>query len=122
MEIGNIKENFVFKTRIDLNDDGDFIELRELNMQEMRGMQMSDSDEAARKNIEYLESIFKDCLVDHSFTTNGEKASKQDVYNELKKSGSLFLEVITAWLTSLPFSRRLNNGKSETSQKSSLPE
>lgn len=122
MEIGNIKENFVFKTRIDLNDDGDFIELRELNMQEMRGMQMSDSDEAARKNIEYLESIFKDCLVDHSFTANGEKASKQDVYNELKKSGSLFLEVITAWLISLPFSRRLNKEKSEMLQKSCLPE
>lgn len=122
MEIGNIKENFVFKTRIDLNDEGDFIELRELNMQEMRGMQMSDSDEAARKNIEYLESIFKDCLVDHSFTANGEKASKQDVYSELKKSGSLFLEVITAWLTSLPFSRRLNKEKSEMLQKSCLPE
>ena len=119
MEIKDVKQNFVFKTRIDLNDEGDYIVLRELNMQEMKGVHFGDSDEDTKANISYLESVFKDCLVEHSFTNGGEAVSKAEVYNELKGSGSLFLESITRWLSSLPFSRRLKKGKSGASDGSS---
>ena len=119
MELKDARQNFIFKTRIDLNDEGDYIVLRELNMQEMKGVHFGDSDEDTKANISYLESIFKDCLVEHSFTNGGEAVSKAEVYNELKGSGSLFLEIITRWLSSLPFSQRLKKGKSGASAGSS---
>ena len=122
MEIKDVKQNFVFKTRIDLNDEGDYIVLRELNMQEMRGIKFGDSDEDTKANISYLESIFKDCLVEHSFTSCGDPVSNTGVYNELKGSGSLFMEIITRWLSSLPFSQRLKKGKSGASADSSSRE
>ena len=122
MELKDTTQNFIFKTRIDLNDEGDYIVLRELNMQEMKGVRFGDSDEDTRANIIYLESIFKDCLVEHSFTNGGEAATKAEVYNVLKGSGSLFMEIITRWLSSLPFSQRLKKGKSGASADSSSRE
>ncbi|UTC78110.1 transposase [Treponema sp. OMZ 799] len=111
MELKDVNENYIFKTRIDLkNLDGegdDYIVLRELNMQEMNGFDKRDGDESLNKNLKYLEGIFKDCLVDHSFTKEGEPASKVEVYNELKKTSSLFMEILATWLGSLPLSTRL---------------
>ena len=122
MELKSIKDNFVFKTRIDLNEEGDYIVLRELNMQEMKGLAFNDSDESAKKNIDYLAGIFKDCLVEHSFSYEGQAATNTAVYNELKGSGSLFLEVLTTWLSSLPFSKRLKKGNCGTSEGCSSQE
>lgn len=117
MELKDINENYIFKTRIDLkNLDGegdDYIVLRELNMQEMHGLDKREGDEALNKNLKYLEGIFKDCLIEHSFTKDGEPASKIEVYNELKKTSSLFMEILGTWLGSLPLSERLKKKKSE---------
>ena len=83
MELKDIGENYIFKTRIDLKnlteDEDDFIVLRELNMQEMHGLDKREGEEALNKNLKYLENLFKDCLVDHSFTKEGEPASKVEV-------------------------------------------
>ena len=111
MEILN--DSFIFKTRIDIGDTGDYIVLRELNMQEVGGLRKDESVDAVEKNLKHLENVFKDCLIEHSFTKNGEIATKQDVYNEFKKSGTLFMEILSTWLGSLPFSKRLKKKKSE---------
>lgn len=117
MELKDIDKNYIFKTKIDLKnlteDEDDFIVLRELNMQEMHGLDKRDGEEALNKNLKYLENLFKDCLVEHSFTKEGEPASKVEVYNELKKTGSLFMEILGTWLGSLPFSERLRKEKSK---------
>ena len=117
MELKDIGENYIFKTRIDLKnlegDKDDYLILRELNMQEMHGLDKREGEEALNKNLKYLEGLFKDCLVEHSFTKEGEPASKVEVYNELKKTGSLFMEILGTWLGSLPFSERLRKEKSK---------
>ena len=117
MELKDIGENYIFKTRIDLKNlegnEDDYLILRELNMQEMHGLDKREGEEALNKNLKYLENLFKDCLVEHSFTKEGEPASKVEVYNELKKTGSLFMEILGTWLGSLPFSERLRKEKSK---------
>lgn len=109
MELSQIKEKYVFTTRIDLDDKGeDFIELREPTM-----MELKDFGEDEKKNFETLKKIFPTCMIDHSFTMNGEPAKNQDVANELIKSGSKYTEIIEIWMDSIPFKKK-SVKKSET--------
>ncbi len=121
MKLSKMQE-YVFKTKIELPcmededvdvESKDYIILRELNMQEMNGIDTRDTPEADMKNMQHLQNIFPDCLVEHTFTKNDsdELLAKKEVYNNLKKSGTLFQEIILTWLTSLPFSKRLNKEK-----------
>jgi hypothetical protein len=101
MKLSDVKEKCVFYTKIDLGD-GDFVKMRELNIQELA--KLNDSE----KKAEALTGLFPSCLVDHSFfDDDGNKASSLDVFTELKGSGSLFTEIIAAWLENIPFQQRL---------------
>jgi hypothetical protein len=105
MKLSETKNKYVFFTEIDLGD-GEFLKLRELTIGEMEGLQKTKEEGW----ITELSKLFPLCLVDHSFTKNdddNQKASNDEVYNELKKSGSLFMEIITIWMKSLPLSGRL---------------
>lgn len=105
MLLSEIQQKFVFKTRIEL-DKNNFIELREPKQFEIINM----SDDGT-KNLEVLAKIFPDCVVDSSFTKeDGTKATGKEIYDELKNSGSLFTEIITTWLQSIPFQQRLMKG------------
>jgi hypothetical protein len=105
MKLGDINNKYVFHTVVEL-EDGDFVKLREPAVGELDGMNKAKDED----RIAELSKLFPLCLVDHSFVRNDDdskKASCEEVYNELRKSGSLFLEIITAWMGSLPFNNRL---------------
>jgi hypothetical protein len=105
MKLGEINEKYVFSVEIDLGD-GDFVKLREPTVGEFDGMNKVEDED----RIGELSKLFPACLVDHSFTKNDDdnkKAGREEVYNELKQSGSLFMEIITAWMDALPFQHRL---------------
>jgi hypothetical protein len=107
MKLSEAKNKYVFSTKIDLGD-GDFVKLRELTVGEMEKLKKVNEEDW----ITELSKLFPSCIVDHSFSKDsdggeGQKASGDEVYNELKNSGTLFLEIIAAWMESLPLSNRL---------------
>lgn len=106
MTLSEAKEKYIFCTEIDLGEDN-FIKLREPTIGELDGLNKASEEE----RIAELAKIFPSCLVDHSFYTDGEKAkaSNKDVYNMLRDSGSLFMEIIGIWMKSLPFQSRLKS-------------
>jgi hypothetical protein len=105
MKIGDINKNYVFSTEIKL-DENEFIKLREPNINELENM-----NQASEENrLNELGKLFPLCLVDHSFKKNDDdnkKASNEEVYNELRKSSSLFLDIISIWFENIPFQSRL---------------
>jgi hypothetical protein len=101
MKLNEMKGKYVFCTTIDLGD-GEFLKLREPTLQELNEINNSG------RNVETLSSLFPACLVSHSFIDeDGAIAAPDKVYEELKMSGSLFTEIITAWLENVPFQHRL---------------
>jgi hypothetical protein len=101
MELNKMKDKYIFHTTIDLGD-GDFVKLREPTLQELNEVNNSG------RNTETLSKLFSVCLVDHSFIDeSGVRAAPDKVYAELKMSGSLFTELIAAWLEKIPFQHRL---------------
>jgi hypothetical protein len=105
MKLNEINNNYVFYTKIPLGEN-DFVKLREPSISELDGMNKADE----KNRLSELEKLFPLCLVDHSFTKNDDtnkKASNEEVYTELRKSGSLFMEIISNWMADLPFNNRL---------------
>lgn len=101
MKLSEVKENYIFYTKIDL-DGGDFVKLREPSTKELSELN-SDG-----RSLESLTKLFPACLVDHSFIDeDGGKADPGKVFDELKGSGSLFTDIVTTWLQSVPFQERL---------------
>ncbi|ULQ59237.1 transposase [Brucepastera parasyntrophica] len=120
MELDKVSEHYIFKTRIELEgsegDTGDFIVLRELSVKEMCGIQKFEEGESQDTTglFEFLEEILPSCIVDSSFTKNGEKATAPEVYGAIKDSGSLLIKILETWVQSLPLAQRgKNNGKSD---------
>jgi hypothetical protein len=110
MKLNRINEKYVFFTLIEL-EDGDFVKLREPTVGELDEMNKAQEE----NRIAELSKLFPVCLVDHSFSKNDDdnkKASCEKVYQELRKSGSLFMEIITIWMGSLPFNKRLKKEQS----------
>jgi hypothetical protein len=103
MKLNDIQKNYVFYTEIDLGE-GEFLKLREPTTSELNDLNKANDD----ARIEELSKLFPICLVDHSFKNDdGEKSKNDAVYNGLKQSGSMFIEIITTWLDALPFNSRL---------------
>jgi hypothetical protein len=105
MKLSEAKEKYIFCKKIELGA-GEFVKMRELTIGEMDKLKKLKEDEW----IAELSRLFPSCLIDHSFFKDeegGEKASGDEVYDELRKSGSLFVDILTMWLTSLPLSGRL---------------
>jgi hypothetical protein len=103
MKLSQAKDKYIFFTEIDLGD-GDFVKLRELTIGEMDKLKRIKEDDW----ITELSKLFPSCLIDHSFIKDDDqKASSDEVYNELKQSGTLFMEIITVWMNALPLSGRL---------------
>lgn len=107
MKLSDFEKNYVFTTKIEINDEGDFIELREPNQQEFSGF-----GEDGKRNLETMEKIFPSCIIDSSFVDDeGNKVDSKSIYNTLKKSGSMLTEIITTWIQSIPFQSRLLKNK-----------
>lgn len=104
MKISEVKDNFIFTTRVDLTDDGkEYVVLREPTTQEIQGL---GNDGLA--NLEVMTKCFPNCVIESSFTDDeGNPADGRTIYNALKGSGSLFTEIITNWIQSVPFGSRL---------------
>jgi hypothetical protein len=103
MKLNEMNNKYVFFALIELGD-GDFVKLREPTAGELDAMNKAKEED----RIAELSKLFPVCLVDHSFVKeDDQKASGEEVYNELRKSGSLFMEIITTWMGSLPFNKRL---------------
>jgi hypothetical protein len=106
MKLSEISRDYVHYAKIELPGDGDFVTLREPTVGELDAMNKAKEED----RIMELSKLFPLCLVEHTFTKNDDdnkKASNEEVYSELKKSGSLFMEIITIWMESLPFNKRL---------------
>ena len=103
MKLSELQNKFIFKTRIDLGD-GDYIVLREPNTAEF-----SELGEDEKKNMKVMEKIFPNCIVETSITKDdGSFATGKEICDVLKASGSVFTEVLGAWIQSIPFNSRLN--------------
>lgn len=103
MKLSEAKKNFIFTTRVEFEDE--FVELREPTQQEVLTLKKNTDDDIGI--INKMETIFSACLINHSFIDdNGEKAKPEDVYNVLKESATLFNEILTQWMESLPFHSR----------------
>lgn len=112
MKLSEVKQKYVFTTRIELpvddekkeNDEVEFIELREPNLQEIKDIQVVEES----KMIDAYERLFPICLINSSFTDeDGKEANAKDVYNALKNSGTLFTDILATWIQSCPFQSRL---------------
>lgn len=102
MTLGQFEENYCFKTKIELNDT-DYIELREPTQHELNGLKGNPAED---KKV--FADIMPDCIVDHTITTeDGRKLTKEEVKKLLDKSGALYTEILTAWMSSIPFQSRL---------------
>jgi hypothetical protein len=115
MNLNEAKNKYIFYTKVDL-EDGDFLKLREPSIAELDTLNKAKED----SKIKEMERLFPVCLVDHSFVVDRcnkdggnvvEKASSEEVYKMLRDSGTLFIEVITTWMQSIPFKDRLKNKK-----------
>lgn len=103
MKLSELQNKFIFKTRIDL-DDEDYIVLREPNTAEIAEM-----SEDEKKNMKVMERILPNCIVETSITKDdGSFATGKEICDVLKASGSLFTEVLSKWIQSVPFNNRLN--------------
>lgn len=101
-KLSTASSKFVQEAHIEL-DDEDYIVLRELTEKEM----LSLSADEGSKNVEVLGKLMPLCMIDHSFETDdGEKAATADVVAMLKKSGSKYMEIVTAWMNLIPLSKK----------------
>ena len=104
MKLSELQNKFIFKTRIDL-DDEDYIVLREPNTAEI-----SEMSEDEKKNMKVMEKILPNCIVETSITKDdGSFATGKEICDILKESGSIFTEVLGIWIQSIPFNSRLNS-------------
>lgn len=88
---------YIFSEKISF--DKEYIILREPLTSEIDGM-----NDDYKNNISILKKIFKNCIIDSSFINDdGSKASNEDIYNALIKSGSLFSELLNEWISKTPF-------------------
>jgi hypothetical protein len=103
MQLKDMRQNYVFCAEIDLGD-GNFVRLRELTVGELDGMNKVGEE----NRVEEMAKLFPACLTAHSFTNeDGSPASNEEVYRALRESASLFVEIVTTWIGSLPFDSRL---------------
>lgn len=103
MKLSELQNKFIFKTRIDL-DDENYIVLREPNTAEIAEM-----SEDEKKNMKVMEKILPNCIVETSITKDdGSFATGKEICDILKASGSVFTEVLSKWIQSIPFNNRLN--------------
>jgi hypothetical protein len=110
MKLSEASEKFIFKVRIELEDEGEFVVLREPTTLEMK-----DFSDDGKKNSELLMKLFPNCIVEHSFTQDDNSiSSNKDVANFLLKSGTLYSKIITQWLEALPLAKK-NEEKSDNS-------
>ena len=103
MKLSELQNKFIFKTRIDL-DDEDYIVLRDPNTAEIAEM-----SEDEKKNMKVMEKILPNCIIETSITKDdGSFATGKEICDVLKASGSVFTEVLSTWIQSIPFNSRLN--------------
>lgn len=96
------KSNFVFTTRLDLPDGG-YIVLREPTDNEIKNF----SGET-REDADKLRKIFPACIIEHGY----DNVKTSEVAEVLASSGSLFADILTTWMQSIPFQKRIA-GKSD---------
>lgn len=102
MELKELEEKYIYTFKIIFSDGENFVELREPNVMEMKDFGTDD-----KQNFELMKKLFPKCLIDHSFTKDGEKANVDDVVKIIEKSAMLYQEVITKWVSQLPLAKRL---------------
>lgn len=102
MEIRDFEDKFIYKIKIKIDKD-DYILLREPTVIEMKDFSTTDEE----KNINILRDLFPKCIIDHSFTRDGEKINVDELIKVLKQSGLLYNEVIGGWFSQIPFQKRL---------------
>lgn len=112
--------SLVFKTHIALNNAGDFVELREFSIVELKQLQdiakthkgKGDDEKTQDAVFAFLDKAFADCVVDHSLTHEGKKVSNAEAAEAIKQSGSVYTDVLTEWVNSVPFFQKQSKKKS----------
>ena len=104
MKLSEAANNYVFKTKIELDDDGNFIELKEPTMSQIQRLPNKDDD----KVFAEIEKIFPTCIINSSFTDDdGNPATAEDIAKMLENTGSLKSDILQTWIESIPFKSRL---------------
>ena len=107
MKISDATKKYVFKTKIELDDEGNYIVLREPTMQQFS--QLSDDEKENRKNLKLLGDMLPSCLVESSFRQDDDvtPATGEQIAKMIRDSSSLEAEVLNIWAESIPFGARL---------------
>lgn len=102
MKLSEAQAKYIFTTRIELEDEGDYIVLREPTTLEMR-----EFGEDGKKNADLLIKLFPTCIIEHSFENDdGTLSDTKAVANFLLKSGTLYTRIIETWMEALPIKKK----------------
>lgn len=105
----NTKENFIFKTRIefDYEGQGEFLEIRELAMSEQNKLLSAGKLNAEGEPTEFAamiaqaDKLLPGCIIDHSgVDEEGNKVTPETFCNYLRNSASIYQEILTTWVKS----------------------
>jgi hypothetical protein len=100
MELNEAKENYIFKVKIPIRENSeDYIVLREPTTKQFA--EFSETDD--KHNFAVLCKLMPSCIVESSFTNNGEPASAQQVADFVSGSSTIQSDIINKWASSLPF-------------------
>ena len=98
MKLSEFEERYIFTIKIELDDEGNFIILREPTTLEIKDINKKNEED----QIDGLIKIFPKCLIDHSFEDdNGEKADFKKVASIVMQSGFTFYDSIRIWNESI---------------------
>jgi hypothetical protein len=107
MKLSDATKKYIFKTWIDMDDEGNYIVLREPTMQQFS--QLSEDEKESKKNLKLLGDMLPSCIVESSYKQDDDTtpATGEQIAKMLKDSASLEAEVLNIWAGSLPFGVRL---------------
>lgn len=103
MEIKDFKDKFIYSIKVWIDKDN-YLLLREPTILEMKGIKEKDNDEHI---LEIVKEILPACIVDHTLTNEGKKATNEEVVQILESSAFLYKEVVTTWFSQIPLAKRM---------------
>ncbi len=107
MKLSEAQKKYVYHCKIEIDDDKNFIDLRELNFAEKAKLNK------VQNEIDYnpeLKKMMPSCIIDSSFEDDeGNPANGSDIVKMLEKSSSLLDDIINVWITKIPFLQRIKD-------------
>jgi hypothetical protein len=115
MELSKARDLGLFRFEVNITE---FFEGSDEELKVILGEpSMKDFDAIGKKEnptIDDYSRLFKTYMVDHSFTSNGNKAKNEEVVKLFIEMPELFVEITEQWFKECPLAKR-NSSKSDNS-------